>query len=628
MQRGRYLYLAALAGALTLAGAAPFTHAATAPATPPATTPTPPAATPATPPAATPAPALPAGFKDVALSAPGSTGSGSTKVTGTGLDAKFEITTTGEDLGGARDRGYFVYQELPGNGSVSARVLTLTGGSKGGWAKQGVMIRESTDSGALMASLNYTSVGNNHPTAQLEPLLRVKVNTGQLGGFPNPNRDLKDGPVFLAVNRQGQTYQTLRSENGKDWEVVAQTTIPIDAGKTVLAGLSSSSQSKTVSSTATVDQVRVSSDIVQPNIFAGPTRLQAFPGTGRVLLTFSAVPNAAGYNIYRREASQSADKAVKVNAQPITNGWFIDTGVGPQGLPNNTPLVYSVKTVTKSLADPKQFLEGAASSEVLVTPQVPQAGGGMVFYWGAPQPAQIDTANNVLTIKAMGSDIWDVADSGVFIAMPVAGDYSVTTKVLEKPVAVAPNKSNNVKAGPMIREGVGPSDRYAFIFATSGRGILVEGRLDFRQGGPGTANNFDGGAPKGDLTNAALKFPIWLRLTKEGAVVTASTSGDGTTYTNLAKPIDLGFVQPVTYAGIAMSSGSSTGFGQAKFDATGGAVKIAPLAAATPPATTPPATTPPAGGTTTPPATGGTTTPPATGGTTTPPAAGGGTPPR
>ena len=133
MQRGRYLNLAALAGALALA-------AGMASAAPPPPAPT---------------AAAPVGIftGDVGLSDGANMGSGSITVSGTGASAVYTVTAIGEDIQGNKDRGYFAYTTLAGDGGITARVLTQTGGSTGGWMKNGVMIRQSVDPGSPMVSV-------------------------------------------------------------------------------------------------------------------------------------------------------------------------------------------------------------------------------------------------------------------------------------------------------------------------------------------------------------------------------------------------------------------------------------------------------------------------------------------
>jgi hypothetical protein len=536
MQRGRFLYPTALAGALALAaGATQFAYAA-APAAP--TT------------------AAPVGIftGDAALSDGANMGSGSISVTGTGASAVYTVTAIGEDIQGNKDRGYFAYATLPGDGGITARVLTQAGGSTGGWMKNGVMIRQSADPGSPMAAINYTGVGKNNKNAEVEWLIRSKANTGP--GEGSFNRDLTaGGPVWLRVQRQGTTVQTLSSDNGKDWKLVQSGTLPIKATDPVLAGLDASSQSKTVAATGTLDNVTISSDIIQPNPPAGPSLVVAQPGNGAVLLTYNTVPGAS-YNIYRQEAGSKTAPAL-VNQQPTANGWFIDTSVT-----NGTSYLYSVTTVTKSLADPTKSLEGPASTQILATPQVPILPGFTLNYLTTTTtPATLDLTGGVLTIKAQGGDIWSTTQNGIFLAMPVTGDYSMNAKVLEQPLAIAPNKSTNVKVGPMIADSPSNPSQYAFVFATSGRtpnSVLFEGQTNV----PAGKNFSDAGTKAADT-----KYPLWLKLSKKGAMISASQSNDGTTFAAVGTAHDYGELLPITYTGIGMSSGDPKNFGSAKLDA-------------------------------------------------------------
>ena len=85
--------------------------------------------------------------------------------------------------------------------------------------------------------------------------------------------------------------------------------------------------------------------------------------------------NAVGYNVYRRVIGQPPTIA-PVNAQPDQYTWFIDDN-GGQGLPNGTHCLYSVRAVFQDTSG--RFLEGAPSSEVVVTPQVPILGGFLAY---------------------------------------------------------------------------------------------------------------------------------------------------------------------------------------------------------------------------------------------------------
>jgi hypothetical protein len=557
MQRGIDVRFTALAGALILAAGL------------------------VKPASAAPPPALPDGWASADVGGKPKI-PGTAAVDGSGPAAVWTITSTGGDVWDKADAGFtLAYTMLPGDGGVTARLLSRSGTTGVDWAKNGTMLRESTAADAADAFLSYASGLANI----LQPSFRVNTggkpeagkNPTDSFGSDNPpgSRKLETGgPLWMRTQRHGKTFDHLISNDGQRWQLVGSHDVNMDPAKAILAGIWASGGGSKTSNVVTYDNVAVTTDIAQAAP-AGPTKLQAFPGNGQVLLTWSGVSNATGYNVYSRHANQSNDQAVLLTAKPTANGWFIDAGAdNKRSLTNGTPLVYTVRAVVKDASG--KSTETLDASPAQVIPQAPLPANLVAYYWGAPAPATIDLSNNVLTITAAGSDIWDVADQGVFLAAPVTGDYSVTTKLLEKPQAIAPSTTDNVKAGPMIREGTGASDPYAFLFGTSNRGILYEGRQDFREGGPGKANNFSSSAGgKGNLAPKTAKYPIWLRLTKSGTQVTGSVSTDGTTFTALAGTADFGFASPVTYTGIAMSGGAGPiGFGTAKFDATNGPIQI------------------------------------------------------
>jgi hypothetical protein len=495
-----------------------------------------------------------------------------------------------------------VSASLPGDGGITARLLTQTGGDKGGWQKSGVMLRESLAPGSSMAAIHYGGVGTGHATGNIETLSRLGTNKTVTGGTAPGYTLTTSGPIWLRAQRQGTTFQLMDSSNGKDWQIIDQRTDPIPAGESILAGLTSSSHG-TTPVMATFDNVSVSSDIVQPNILPGPTQIVAVGGDGAVLLTYNTTTGAS-YNIYR-QAVGSTTPAVLVNTAPTANGWFVDTTVT-----NGTAYLYTVSTVTKSLADPTKTNEGPQSTvQAMAQPQVP-IGGLNVQYGGVITPATIAVANGVVTLTAAGSPIWDTSANGTFLAAPVAGDYSMNVKVLSAPTRQTGLAQNSdTKVGPMIRAsaGVVPGDDYAWLFTadrTDGNGVILEGRPS--------------GAKSAAYSETATKetkvtYPLWLTLSKKGAVISAYQSNDGSTFTQAGTSHDYGLLPAITYTGIGATSGDA----KKTMTVTLDAASIQTAAPYTPPATpvvTPPATT---GGTTAATTTGATTTGTTTAATTT-----------
>jgi len=302
-----------------------------------------------------------------------------------------------------------------------------------------------------------------------------------------------------------------------------------------------------------------------PPALDAPQRVSALPGTGAVLITYSGIPNATGYNVYRRQVTETADKAVLVNSKPSPYGWVIDAGADAAGLPNGTNYIYTVKAV---MADGK---EGPASAEVVARPQTPLAGVFFAYDIGTLNPSTVSLSadNKVLTVKASGGELWANEDSGTFIGTAIAGDYSVSTKVLDRP-QIDSDGQNSAKAGVIIREDVTQFSRNAYLFVSHERepAFRYEGHI-----APGNDFSTDTGESDADT-----KYPRWLKLTKEGTVITAYQSVDGTNWTQTIEgddgKKDFGFLRPVTYAGIEVTALKDGTYVTANFDATYGLMGI------------------------------------------------------
>jgi regulation of enolase protein 1 (concanavalin A-like superfamily) len=520
--------------------------------------------------------------QDIAATKPATPGSTSiqTGVSGSPADVIWTVTGTGADVWGNADPGFqFAYTTLTGDGGITARLLTQVGGADVDWSKTGTMLRESTDPAAADAFLSYASATGGKTALTFEPSFRPATKAAcdhytftAVEPIPGTHR-LDKGPIWMRTQRQGQSYTHLVSDDGRNWMQVGIHDVSIDPTKPVLAGIWASQGGSKTPNVVTFDNVSVTPNVVTPNLLPGPTGLMAEPGNGVVLLTFNNVAGASGYNVYRREVGQTADQAVLVNAKPITPGYFTDATVT-----NGKQYLYFVKTVVPDAITPKTAsAEGLLrSSDALVAPNVPIASnvagspGYQVYYWSTTNPATVDltTTPGMLTVKASGGDIWgaNAADSGTFIATPVAGDYSFSAEIEAQPTNSV-KKNTFAKAGIMIRDGAGPSDRNAFVFSSCGRdpGVLFEGKTI---GGTNNGLYSDAGTKLADT-----KFPLLLKLTKAGSVISAFQSSDGgATFTPAGKVHDFVYLSPVTYAGIAMCGQTDGAYTTATFSAS--SVKI------------------------------------------------------
>jgi regulation of enolase protein 1 (concanavalin A-like superfamily) len=278
------------------------------------------------------------------------------------------------------------------------------------------------------------------------------------------------------------------------------------------------------------------------------------PDNGRVLVTFGGVLNATGYNVYRHEGGGAA---TLVNAAPTPYTWLIDDNNGA-GLTNGTPLFYSVKAVVSGA-------EGPASAENVTTPAPPLFGALRLYnittpgIAPAPGSVTLDTASDTVTIHASGDDIWDAQDGQSFLATPVSGDFTIAAQFLGAPTGGEPTYG---KVGLEMRTGLEPLDEYALVFISVHRdpAILFEWRklLD------GTGN---GGGGNGDAADDQ-KYPVWLRLSRQGTTMAAQQSQDGTTWTDVTDAQDFTRLPPQVYVGVAATAHMDKSFLDGKFKAS------------------------------------------------------------
>jgi hypothetical protein len=293
--------------------------------------------------------------------------------------------------------------------------------------------------------------------------------------------------------------------------------------------------------------------------------VQAFPRPGGVVLvTWLAAPDPAvvGYNVYRRAAGVAADKAELANPQPVTVNSLLDTGPNGSGLPLGQPVTYFVRAVARDAAGNMSEVPG--SGEAVVTPQNPTvlpAGSFFFYHIDTANAGTVTVENNVLTIRASGTELWDTHEGQTFLAMPVAGDYQITAQVREQPVNAEPeNGDGYAKIAVQIKAGVFRGDPWGAVFTSVERdpAVLFEGRKTY-QGG---VNNYSQPG-SGQLETT---YPLWLRLVKQGGTITAFQSSDGNSFTQVGDPQEYGTLPPVTYAGLAVTSHRDGQYTIAKFD--------------------------------------------------------------
>ncbi|RKN43227.1 ABC transporter permease [Streptomyces hoynatensis] len=147
-----------------------------------------------------------------------------------------------------RDGGHFLYQPLPGDGELVARVTELTGTQD--WAKAGLMIRAGDEAGGTYAALVAT------------PGHGVRLQTGftQVAG----ERAEAAVPRWLRLTREGRTVTGYESADGENWSRV---------GSVDLTGLPATAQAGLF--VASPDEVHVDRQFGGESISQEPTEAEA-----------------------------------------------------------------------------------------------------------------------------------------------------------------------------------------------------------------------------------------------------------------------------------------------------------------------------------------------------------------
>jgi hypothetical protein len=140
------------------------------------------------------------------------------------------------------DALHFVYQPLSGDGTIVARVVSLTGSSS---AQVGVMVRETLNPGASHVFLfNYSSAD----------WMTERTSTGSSSSYQSFGS--VGLPNWLKLTRSGNVFTMYGSVDGVNWTAVG-TSQTVNMAPNVYFGLAVTSRSTSTLETATLDNVAI-----------------------------------------------------------------------------------------------------------------------------------------------------------------------------------------------------------------------------------------------------------------------------------------------------------------------------------------------------------------------------------
>jgi hypothetical protein len=128
----------------------------------------------------------------------------------------FEITGDGHDIWGTADGFHFMFKELTGNGSITARVVSNGIGSDT-WAKGGVMIRDDISPGAAHGMTVVT--GGAGGGAAFHWRTRPDTNTSSAHD-PTPS---VSPPYWVRIEKTRHYFSSYLSSDGRTWRQQGET---------------------------------------------------------------------------------------------------------------------------------------------------------------------------------------------------------------------------------------------------------------------------------------------------------------------------------------------------------------------------------------------------------------------
>ena len=154
------------------------------------------------------------------------------------------VTGSGANIWDAADGFQFAYRSVSGDFDITARLTNFDADNT--WSKAGLMVRETTTSGAKNAFTMF-SPGTG-------PTFQYRAATG--GTTARVGDGAATNPVWLRLIRRGSTFTSYSSSTGSSWATIGSATISMSS--TALVGIAVSSRDAAALATATLTNVTVS----------------------------------------------------------------------------------------------------------------------------------------------------------------------------------------------------------------------------------------------------------------------------------------------------------------------------------------------------------------------------------
>ena len=410
----------------------------------------------------------------------------------------YTVTGSGADIWNQSDGFQYVYLPVTGDGTIIAHVASQD--NTGGYAKAGVMIRETLNANSRHALVDLT------PSHGTEFIRRTATGASAVSNF-HPGTAV---PYWVRLDRSGDTLTAYDSADGVNWNLVGSATVPM--APTVYAGLAVCAFNNGALNTSTFDNVYLSWTQVSVDLSSGFNQVgiatdgtpfaAGLDGNGNAysatLLGSTLSANGYTFNLGAADAPnavQAAGQAIGLPAGQFSVLSFLGTGVnGPQ--PGQTFVVNyadgSSDTFTQDLSDwldPQGY--GGESVAATLTYYNYQDGSSPAvpnyFY-------QYSFAlNNQKTVSSI-----TLPDNGNVVILAI--DLSTLSNGSTAPVTRVPNTSPSATTREVSRDSDAPDVSFAAVPVASGTGtaFVRRGTPGRQPAGAGVTGRFDLGRAPAD----------------------------------------------------------------------------------------------------------------------------------
>ena len=418
----------------------------------------------------------------------------------------FTVSGAGTSAWSTADGINFDYQPLSGDGTIVARVLTVSPSSTGG-----VMIRDSLNADAMSIFVAYYGgqIYSNYRTSTGGTTSQSSTGT------------VISLPYWVKLVRSGSTFSSYSSLDGVNWAPFGiSQTIPM--GQNVYIGLGVSSANTASLATSTIDSVSINSVAAPAPVITSVSATTGMIGSPVVIwgTGFGASQNGSVVTVNGAQAAIGAwsNTSITITIPSTATSGPLLVSVAP-GMNDSNPVTFTVTT--------QPLPTGWLNQDI---GQVGVAGSASF-------------ANGTFTVNGAGTSIWSTADGFHFAYQVLSGDGTIVARV----ASVSPSSTGGV----MIRETLNPgaSDVFAGFFAPSTF-------MNYRSSTGGTTSQ----APGSSAT-----LPSWVKVVRSGNTLSGYSSPDGLNWVQIGTSLTIPMAQNV-YVGLGVSSGSTSTLATATFD--------------------------------------------------------------